>query len=128
MINWKRILSLGAAGLVATAACWCVLRAFTGIFDILNLRVFVGAILLVPVMLAPAYGFDPLILTNNDAVRIPKEVCTVIAALAVASILLGEFGASLIKGVPIPWEKFNLLFMGISVILPFQMERLFNRK
>lgn len=129
MTNWARILGFGGAGVVATALSWFLLRTYTGIFDILNLRVFVGVIVLLPALGASIYGFDPTILTQNkEHVTIPKAVCGVAAVCGMGAIVLGEFTASLVKGVPIPWERFNLILLGVCLVLPFQFERLFNKK
>jgi hypothetical protein len=40
----------------------------------------------------------------------------------IAAIILGELSASLFKGVPIPWKRFNLSRLLICMVLPFQKE------
>jgi hypothetical protein len=128
MIDWKRVLGFGTAGLAASALAWFLLRAYTGIFDILNVRVFVGVPALLPAMMLPVWGFNPKILTKDAAAVIPKSVSGTAAFCAVAAILLGEFAASLVKGAPISWERFNLICLAVSVVVPFQFEQVLKKK
>ncbi len=127
MIGWKRVLCFGGAGLGASALFWFLLRAYTGIFDILNLRVFVGITALVPAMLLPVWGFDPKILTKNEDAQVPKLVSGTAALCAAAAIVLGEYAASLVKGAPVPWGKFNLICLAVVILLPFQFEKVFKK-
>lgn len=128
MIAWNRVLGFGGAGLAASALGWFLLRAYTGIFDILNLRVFVGVTALLPAMLLPVWGFDPHILTRNEDAKVPKPVSAAAAFCAAAAIVLGEFAAGLVKGAPVSWEKFNLICLLVAVLVPFQIERAFKKK
>lgn len=128
MIDWKRVLGFGGAGLAASALVWFLLRAYTGIFDILNLRVFVGITALLPAMLLPVWGFDPNILTKNEDAKVPKAVSGAAAVFAAAAIFLGEHAAGLVKGAPVSWEKFSLICLVVSVIVPFQIEQVFRKK
>ena len=128
-VNWKRVIGFGAAGCIVSAILWAVLRGYTGIFNILNLRVFVAAIVLVPALLAPVFGFSSGVVTQNDADKtVPKSVCAVVALFAVAAILAGEFGGGAISGKPIVWEKFNLIFLGVAAVLPFQIPQIYKKK
>lgn len=128
-VNWKRVIGFGAAGCIVSAIIWAALRGYTGVFGILNLRVFVGAFVLVPALLAPVFGFSSGVVTQNDADKIvPKSVCAVVALFSVAAILAGEFGGSAISGKPVVWDKFNLIFLGVAAILPFQIPQVFKKK
>ena len=128
-INWKRVTVLGILGCVVSAAVWAALRGYTGVFNVLNLRVFVAAIILVPAMLAPVFGFSSGVVTQKDSEKVvPKSVCAVAALLSVAAILGGEFGGSAISGKPVQWEKFNLIFLGVAAVLPFQIPQIFKKK
>lgn len=128
MIDWKRVLGFGGAGLAASTLLWFLLRAYTGIFNVLNLRVFVGITALMPAMLLPVWGFDSNILTKNEDVKVPKAIAGAAAFFATAAIFLGENVASLAKGVPVSWEKFNLICLAVCVVLPFQIEQVFKKK
>lgn len=128
MIAWKRVLGFGGAGLAASALCWFLLRAYTGIFDVLNLRVFVGITALLPAMLLPVWGFDPKILTHNEDAKVPKPVSAAAAFCAAAAIVLGEYAAGLVKGAPVSWENFNLICLLVAAVAPFQIERAFKKK
>lgn len=128
VIDWKRVLGLGATGLAVSAALWFALRAYTGIFGILNLRVFVGIITLMPAMLAPVWAFDPTILAKNEDAKVPKSVAGAAAFLAAASILIGEFAGAAAKGAPVTWDKFNLICLLVCAVLPFQIERVLKKQ
>ena len=128
-VNWKRVLVFGVVGCIVSAALWAALRGYTGIFNVLNLRVFVGVIILLPALLAPVFGFSSAVVTQNDSGKVvPKSVCAVVALFSVVAILAGEFGGSMITGKPIPWEKFNLICMGVAAVLPFQIPQIFKKK
>ncbi len=128
-INWKRVVVFGVVGCIVSAALWAALRGYTGIFNVLNLRVFVGVIILLPALLAPVFGFSSSVVTQNNAEKIvPKSVCAVVALFSVVAILAGEFGGSMITGKPISWEKFNLIFLGVAAVLPFQIPQIFKKK
>lgn len=128
MIDWKRVLGFGGAGLAASSLLWFLLRAYTGIFGILNLRVFVGITALMPAILLPVWGFDSKILTKNEDAKVPKAVCVASAFLAAAAIFLGEHIASLVKGAPATWDRFNLICLLVSAVLPFKIEQVFKKK
>lgn len=128
MIDWKRVLGFGGAGLVISSLLWFLVRAYTGIFDILNLRVFIGIIALLPAMLLPVWGFDAKILTKNEDAKVPKPVSGTAAFCAAAAIVLGEYAGGLVKGAPVSWEKFNLICLVVGALLPFQIEQVFKKK
>lgn len=128
VIDWKRVLGLGAAGLALSAALWFVLRAYTGIFDILNLRVFVGISALMPAMLLPVWAFDATILSKNEDAKVPTAVAGAAGFFAASAILIGEFGGAAAKGTPVTWDKFNVICLLVCVLLPFQIERVLKKK
>ena len=128
-VNWKRVFVFGAAGCIVSGILWAVIRGYTGVFSILNLRVFVAALVLAPALIAPVFGFSSGVVTQNDADKtVPKSVCALIALFCVVAILAGEFGGSAINGKSIVWEKFNLIFLGVVAILPFQIPQIFKKK
>ncbi len=128
-INWKRVVVFGVVGCIVSAVLWAALRGYTEIFTVLNVRVFVGAIILVPALMLPVYGFSSGLVTQNSGDKTPpKSVCAMIALFSVVAILAGEFAGSTIKGKPVVWEKFNLIFLGVAAVLPFQIPQIFKRK
>ena len=128
-INWKRVMVFGIVGCLISAIIWAVLRGYTQIFTVLNVRVFVGAIILVPVMMVSLYGFSSGLIAQNSSDKTPpKSVCAVIALFSVVAILAGEFAGSMINGTPVVWEKFNLIFLGVAAVLPFQIPQIFKKK
>ena len=128
-INWTRVVIFGVVGCIVSAALWAALRGYTGIFNVLNLRVFVGVIILLPALLAPVFGFSSAAMTQNNSEKVvPKSVCALVALFSVVAILAGEFGGSVITGKPIPWEKFNLIFLAVAAVLPFQIPQIFKKK
>lgn len=128
MKNWTRILGFSAAGITVTALGWFLLRAHTEIFTVLNLRVFVGVIMLLPALGGALLGFDPGLLTKKDPVAIPRAVRGLSALSGMVAVVLGEFIASQGTGVPIPWDKFNLIFLVVCLMLPFKVEGILNKK
>lgn len=127
-IEWKRVLGFGSAGLAVSAGLWFALRAYTGVFDILNLRVFVGIICLMPAMLAPVWAFDPGLLTKNEDAKVPMAVGGAAGFFSASSILLGELAGAAAKGAPVIWDKFNLICLAVCLVLPFQIERVLKKK
>jgi len=128
LIDWKRVLGLGAAGLAVSAGLWFALRAYTGIFEIRNLRVFAGIITLMPAMLTPVWAFDRTLLTKNEDAKVPMLVAVAAGVFAASSILIGELAGAAAKGAPVTWDKFNLICLGVCVLLPFQIERALKKK
>ena len=127
--NWKRVFVCGVVGCLISAILWAALRGYTEVFTVLNLRVFVGAIILVPALMAPVYGVSSSLVTQNNSDKtVPKSVCALTALFCVVAILAGEFGGSMIKGTPVVWEKFNLIFLGVAAVLPFQIPQIFKKK
>ena len=101
-------LLVALAGFAATALLWFVLRAYTGVFDVLNVRVFVGAFTLVPAL-------APLLLAKEKS----TNVSLLSSACAVGAILGGEALAMVVTGRDVPWGSFNLGFLAVAAILPF---------
>lgn len=122
MIDWKRVLGFGGAGFAASALLWFALRAYTGIFEILNLRVFVGIVALLPALLLPVWGFDPKLLTRDGDAVVPKAVSAASALCAAAAIVSADLAAGA------AWSKFNLICLAVSVVLPFQLESVLRKK
>jgi hypothetical protein len=115
--DWKRLLAFGLGGFAATAAIWFALRAYTGVYDVLNLRVFIGAFVLVPVL-------SPILVAKTKSLA----VSALTSVLAVSAILAAEALAASVTGKPIRWEKFNLIFLGVAAVLPFSKEYLTKNK
>ncbi len=115
--DWKRLFKFGLAGFAVTAAIWFALRAYTGIYDVLNLRVFVGAFVLVPVL-------SPVLVAKTKAI----SISALTSVLAVGAILAAEALAAQVTGRPIRWEKFNLIFLGVALVLPFSKDYLTKSK
>ena len=101
-------LLVAVAGFAATALLWFVLRAYTGVFTVLNLRVFVGAFTLVPAL-------APMLLAREKT----TSVSLLASACGVGAILGGEALAMVVTGRDIPWDGFNLTVLGVAAILPF---------
>ncbi len=126
--DWKRTLTYGALGFAATAAAWFALRAYTGVFTVLNLRVFVGAFALIPALFGTVYGFHPdNFKSTTNQLPPPRSVCAAAGAFAAAAILCGEYGASAVTGSPVVWDKFNLIFLVVALVLPFQLPQIFKQ-
>jgi hypothetical protein len=107
-IHQRSPLLVALAGFAASALLWFVLRAYTGVFDVLNLRVFVGAFTIVPAL-------APLLLAKEKS----TSVSLLTSACAVGAILGGEALAMVVTGRDIPWSTFNLVFLGVAAVLPF---------
>jgi hypothetical protein len=89
-------------------AAWAALRAYTGIFGILNLRVFVGAILVaVPMVAAGAMQW------SEPRWKLLQSV------VGLAAVVGGEGVGSYIAQSPPVLDKFTLIYFGIAVVLPW---------
>ena len=84
-----------------------MLRACTGIFEILNLRVFVGAILAVPMV-----AFGALRWTDARSKVLQSVV-------GLATVVGGEGIGSYIAQNPPVLDKFTLIYLGIALVLPW---------
>ena len=93
--------------LIAIAA-WAALRAYTDIFGILNLRVFVGAILVaVPMVASGALQW------TDARSKILQSV------VGLATVVGGEGIGSYIAQSPPVLDKFTLLYLGIALVIPW---------
>jgi hypothetical protein len=102
-----RLAAAIATTLVAVAV-WAALRAYTGVFGVLNLRVFVGAIILVIPMIAAGA-------LQGKGVRwnVLQSV------LGLTTVIGGEGIGSLISGSPPVLDKFTLIYLGVALVLPW---------
>ena len=93
---------------VLAIAAWAALRAYTGIFGILNLRVFVGAILVaVPMVAAGALQW------TDARSKIIQSV------VGLATVVGGEGIGSYIAQSPPVLDQFTLIYLGIALVLPW---------
>ncbi len=103
--------SLFAVALISAclaAIVWGLIRAYTGIFDVLNLRVFVGsAVLVLPLLLMPALAFS---LSGWRRILV-----LVIPIMAVVPVAGGEWLGMTLSGQAIVWQKFNLIWLGLGI-------------
>ena len=89
-------------------AVWAALRAYTGIFGILNFRVFVGAfILAIPMVAAGAFQ------GKSVSWRLVQSL------LGLATVVGGEGIGSYLSGTAPVIDKFTLIYLGIAVALPW---------
>ena len=96
-----------AATLVAVAI-WAALRAYTGVFEVLNLRVFVGAIILVIPMIAAG-----ALQGKGARWNVLQSV------LGLTTVIGGEGIGSLLSGSPPVLDKFTLIYLGVALVLPW---------
>ncbi|MBI3704212.1 MAG: hypothetical protein HY244_10320 [Rhizobiales bacterium] len=90
------------------AIAWSLIRAYTGIFDVLNLRVFVAsAVLVLPLFLMPALAFS---LSGWRRIFVP-----VIPIMAMVPVAGGEWLGMALSGQAIVWQKFNLIWLGLGI-------------
>jgi hypothetical protein len=98
----------GFAATVIAIAIWATLRAYTSIFGILNLRVFVGAfIIVIPLVAAGAF----------QKTTAPLKV--VQSLLGVVTLVGGEGLGSLLSDKPIVVDKFTAIYFVIAIVLPW---------
>ena len=102
-----RLAAAIAATLLAVAV-WAALRAYTGVFGVLNLRVFVGAIILVIPMIAAGA-------LQGKGVRWNALQ----SVLGLTTVIGGEGIGSLISGSPPVLDKFTLIYLGVALVLPW---------
>lgn len=107
-VHERSPLLVALAGFALSGLIWFLLRAYSGVFTVPNLRAFVGAFTLVPAL-------GPLLLAKEKT----TTVSLITSASAVGAILGGEALAMLVTGRDIPWDKFNLIFLGVAAVLPF---------
>ena len=93
---------------VLAIAAWAALRAYTGIFGILNLRVFVGAILVA----VPMVASGALQWTDARSKILQSGV-------GLATVIVGEGIGSYIAQSPPVLDKFTLIYLGIALVLPW---------
>jgi hypothetical protein len=90
------------------AVVWGLIRAYTGIFDVLNLRVFVASpVLVLPLFLMPALAFS---LSGWRRILV-----LVIPMMAMVPVGGGEWLGMTLSGQPIVWQKFNLIWLGLGI-------------
>ena len=102
-----RLIAGGGAALVAIAI-WGALRAYTGVFEILNLRVFVGAfIVVIPLVAAGALQ------KSGTSLKFLQSLLGVIA------ISGGEALGAFLSDKPIVVDKFTAIYFGVAIVLPW---------
>ena len=103
--------SLFAVALISAccaAIAWGLIRAYTSLFDVLNVRVFVGsAVLVLPLFLIPALAF------SLSGWR--RMLVLVIPIMAMVPVAGGEWLGMALSGQPIVWQKFNLVWLGLGI-------------
>ena len=105
-----KLTAIGAVVAVASIVIWGALRAYTGIFLVLNVRVFVGAF----VMAAPLIT---VFLLSKESKK--PAVVALETVLCIAVIAGGEMLGSLLAGKPPVWDKFSLVFLLVGAVLPW---------
>jgi hypothetical protein len=100
---------IAAIGVTLLAvAVWAALRAYTGVFGILNFRVFVGAVLVaIPMVAAGAL--------QGKGVR--WKVLQ--SLLGLSTVIGGEGIGSVASGTPPVLDKFTLIYLGVALVLPW---------
>ncbi len=108
--SWGAVLSWSLKAFAVTVVAWAAIRAFTGIFEIRNLRFVVGACALAPVALGQIY-----ILGKRSSL----PMVPVVSLVGMASIVLAEGLAALVTGefYP-PWDDFSMGFLAVLGGLP----------
>jgi hypothetical protein len=94
---------------IVAAGIWGLLRAYTGIFDVLNLRVFVASF----VLIAPLIAIVGVALSLTGAGRI---FLIFVPFLAMVPVGGGEYLGAALSGRPIIWQKFNIVWLGIFIV------------
>src|SRR5262249_17964775 len=90
-------------------AVWAALRAYTGMFEVLTLRIGVGALIVaIPMLAAP---------TDSQGRAGGWKVLQ--SLLGVVTVVGGEGLGSLLTGRPPALDKFTLIFFGIAIVLPW---------
>ncbi len=103
-----RRLLIGLAATVIAIAIWATLRAYTSIFGILNLRVFIGAfIIVIPLVAAGAFQ------KSTTALKLVQSL------LGVLTIVGGEGLGSLLSEKPIVVDKFTAIYFAVAITLPW---------
>jgi hypothetical protein len=106
-LSGRRLL-VGFAAMVIAIAIWAALRAYTSIFGILNLRVFVGAfIIIIPLVAAGAF----------QKTTAPLKVMQ--SLLGVVTLVGGEGLGSLLADKPIVVDKFTAIYFAVAITLPW---------
>ena len=105
-----KLAALGAIATVVGVVVWAALRAYTGIFLILNVRVFVGAV----VMAAPLIT---IVLLSKESKK--PAVIALETLLCLAVIAGGELLGSILSGHPPVWDRFTLVFLFVGAVLPW---------
>ena len=99
-------LAIAIAATLLAVAVWAALRAYTGVFGVLNLRVFIGAIILAIQMIA-AGAFQGKGVRWN----------VLQSLLGFITVIGGEGIGSLISGSPPVLDKFTLIYLGVALVL-----------
>jgi hypothetical protein len=106
-VSRKRLL-VGFAATVIAIAIWAALRAYSSIFGILNLRVFVGAfIIVIPMVAAGAFQ------KSTAPLKVVQSL------LGVVTLVGGEGLASLLADKPIVVDKFTAIYFAVAITLPW---------
>ncbi len=108
--SWRVVLSWSFKAFAVTVVVWAAIRAFTGIFEIPNLRILVAACVLTPAVLGQIY----LLAKSNS-----RGVVPLISLFGMASLVLAEGLAALVTGqfYP-PWDDFGMGFLVVLGALP----------
>jgi hypothetical protein len=108
--SWAAVLSWSFKAFAVTVVAWTAIRAFTGIFEIRNLRILVAACVLTPVVLGQIY----LLAKTSSRLMIP-----LISLFGMVSLVLAEGLAALVTGqfYP-PWGDLDMGFLVVLGALP----------
>jgi hypothetical protein len=108
--EWAIMCAVALAAAVLAAAAWGALRAYTDIWNVRNLRVFVAVFLLIiPMIAAPVAAYACTGLRQMFLIVMPF--------IAMTPIVGGEWLGSMWSGQPMVWESFNMIWLGMSLVL-----------
>ncbi len=112
----RRVLGFGLLAFAGSALVWFALRAYTGIFSILNLRVFIGVVVLLP----------PWMVALTEAKANRSFVLGLFASvLGVGAVIAGEALAGAVTGRPMDlWERFTAGMLVAAAVVPFAVRKM----
>jgi hypothetical protein len=106
-LSGRRLL-IGFVATVIAIAIWAALRGYSSVFGILNLRVFVGAfIIVIPLVAAGAFQ------------KTTASLKLVQSLLGVVTLAGGEGLGSFLSDKPIVVDKFTAIYFVIAIVLPW---------
>jgi len=108
--SWRVVFSWSFKAFAVTVAAWAAARAFTGIFEIRNLRILAAACVLTPVVLGQVY----MLSKSTSRLLVP-----LISLFGMAALVMAKGLAALVTGrfYP-PWDDFDMGFLIVLGVLP----------